>query len=208
MPALQLQVAQGEGPSNNGSGSLLNLRGGGQGDLIASEYNPRYYEVNYRKKMFQARSALRATSLVGVAMVGLQLWNSSNNVNLVITKLGTNIVVTSATQTGVVLAAGTGQVAAPTSQTAIDRQQANVIGNALGVGLAYAAGTFTNAPVAFMDVLHNTAAIGTTGVDAVQWDLEGSIIVPPQAYIAFAAVGAAGAAASNNHWIQWIEQPI
>lgn len=141
-------------------------------------------------------------------MVGLQLWNSSNNVNLLILKYGSNIVVTSATQTGVVLAAGSGQVSAPTSQTAVDRHQCNFLGAPLGVGLPYAAGTFTNAPVAFKDVLHNTAAIATTGIDSVQYDAEGLILVPPQSWICFAAVGAAGAAASNNHWIDWLEQPI
>ena len=209
MTVLQTQVASGESSAALGTGSTPPLRSGPQGELIISEYNPRYAEVVRNRKMFQARSALRATSLVGVAMVGLQLWNSSTNQNLIIVKLGGNIVATSATQTGVVLAAGTGQLAAPTAQTAVDRHQNNSIGGAIGIGLPFAAGTFASAPVAFIDLLHNTAAIATTGVDqGYFWDIEGSIIVPPQTYVAFAAVGAAAAASSNNHWIQWVEQPI
>lgn len=203
---IQTQVGP-QGPATPGT-QLPIQRSGQLGDLIVSELQPRYYEQAYRKNVFQARAALQATSLVGTAMVGLQLWNSSSNMNLVITKLGGNIVATSATQTGVVLAAGVGQLAAPTATTAASRQQNNFIGGALGVGVAYNAGTFAAAPGVFQDLLHNTAAIATTGEDmGYYYDMEGSIIVPPQCWIAFAAVGAAGAASSNNHWIQWMEVP-
>ena len=207
MPQFQGSVASGQSlAARLGLGSNPNVRQGGFGELAVSSLLPRLSEATKSKATMIARAALQATSLVGTAMVGLQLWNSSANVELHITKLGGNIVATSATQTGVVLSAGTGQIVAPTSTTAATRQQNNYIGQAVGVGIAYNAGTFTNAPVAFMDLLHNTAAIATTGEDAGYYiPLEGSIIVPPQCYLAFAAVGGAGAAASNNHWIEWVE---
>ena len=162
----------------------------------------------YRKTVFSARAALQATSLVGVTMVGLTLWNSSTDKNLVITKLGGNIVATSATQTGVILASGAGQLIAPTSPTAVTVKNA-FIGAAVGAGQAFSTGTYVNAPTATIDLVHNTAAIATTGIDqGYLLDLEGSIIIQPQCYIAFAAVGAAGAASSNNHWVMWTEVPI
>lgn len=205
---IQNQVASGATASSAASGTTINTRAGQLGDTIVSELQPRYYEAAYRKTVFSARAALQATSLVGVTMVGLTLWNSSTDKNLVITKLGGNIVATSATQTGVILASGTGQLIAPTTPTTVTVKSA-FIGAAVGAGIAYSTGTYVNAPTATMDLLHNTAAIATVGVDqGYVLDLEGSIIVPPQCYIAFAAVGAAGAASSNNHWVMWTEVPI
>ena len=188
------------------------VRQGNHAELVVSQLLPRYAEVNRQgKAVYQARATLVATSLVGTAMVGLQLYNPSSTMDLIILKLGGSIVATSATKTGVVLASGTGQLIAPTSQTAISRQQNGYItsGAPTGVGIAYNAGTFTNAPVAFMDLLHNTAAIAATGEDPGYFvPIEGSIIVGPLSYVAFAALGGAGAAASNNHWIEWLEAPV
>ena|SRR5712664_4169821 len=180
-------------------------------EVLVSELQARYYEQAYRGRIFTAYAAAQATSLVGTAMVGLQLYNGSsgsNAVNLVLLKVGGFILVSSATQTGVVLASGIGQLSAPSAQTAATRSANNFIGGAGPSALATAAGTFTNAPTAFLNLMHNTAAIATTGEDTGYFaDLEGSIIVPPQTYVAFAALGAAGAALSNQHHIMWMEVP-
>jgi hypothetical protein len=183
-------------------------------ELAVSEVMPRYAALAWSGDLFTAYAAAQATSLVGTAMVGLQLWNGSpvsgtGAVNLVLLKVGGAVIATSATQTGVVLASGTGQVSAPTGQTAATRVGNNLIGGRAPAALALNAGTFTNAPTAFMTLLHNTAAIATTGEDTgYQLDLEGSIIVPPQCYVCFAAIGAAGAASSNQHHIMWAELPV
>lgn len=180
-------------------------------DVIITELMPRYYEQTFRGRTFTAYAAAQATSVVGVAMVGLQLYNGSsgsNAVNLVLLKVGGYVLVTSATQTGVALASGTGQLSAPTSQTAATRSSNNFIGGAAPAGLATNAATFANAPTSFLNLLHNTAAIAATGEDQGYFvDLEGSVIVPPQTYVAFAALGAAGAAGSNQHHIMWMEIP-
>jgi hypothetical protein len=179
------------------------------GELAVSEIMPRYTALAYSGQLFTARAAVQATSVAGTAMVGLQLTNNTANKNAVIMMVGGNVVVTSATQTGVALAAGTGQAAAPTAQTAASRSGNNFIGGAAPACLATNAATFVNAPVAFMDLLHNTAAIATTGEDqGYVLDIGGAIVVPPGTYAAFAALGAAGAAASNNHWIMWAELPL
>jgi hypothetical protein len=57
-------------------------------------------------------------------MTGLQLWNGSplvNGVNLSLLKIGGNIIVTSATTTGLSFAYGTGQATAPTGFSRADR---------------------------------------------------------------------------------------
>lgn len=208
MPMLQIQVASGASSASTAPNTAINARAGQLGDAIVSELQPRYYEATYRKTMFSARAALQATSLVGVTMVGLSLWNSSTDKNLVITKLGGNIVASSATQTGVVFSSGTGQLVAPTTPTTVVVKN-GFIGAQVGAGIAYSTGTYVNAPTASFDLMHNTAAIATTGIDPGYYiDIEGSIVIQPQCYMAFAAVGAAGAAASNNHWIMWTEVPI
>jgi hypothetical protein len=73
-----------------------------------------------------------------------------------------------------------------------------------------AAGPFgtTLATTAFFPLLHNTAAINTVGIDAVVWDLEGSIIVPPNTVIGLAALGAASAASAVTASLLWEEVPV
>lgn len=179
------------------------------GELGVSEVLPRYAALAMAGQLFTARAALQATSLAGTAMVGLQLWNRSSNKNLVLTKVGGNVVATSATETGIALAFGTQGTAAPSVQTAASSVINNFIGGPAAAALALAAGTFAVAPVAQIDLLHNTAAIASTGEDqGYVVDLEGSIIIPPGGFAAFCALGAAGAASSNNHWMQWAEVPV
>lgn len=182
------------------------------GETPVSEWLPRYAALAWSGKLFTAYASAQATSLVGTGMVGLQLWNGSSvsgGVNAILLLAGGIITVTSATQTGVVLATGTGQVSAPTGQTAATRSANNLIGGAAPACLALNAGTFVNAPTAAMNLLHNTAAIAATGVDqGYNLDLSGMIVIPPQSYACFAAIGAAGAASSNFHHLVWAELPI
>ena len=185
------------------------LRGGQLGDLVVSELQARYYEQTYRKNIFSAYCAAQATSVVGTAMVGLQLTNNSSTVNLVLLKCAGNIIVTSSTTTQIVLAAGTGQTSAPTSQTAATRAGSNFISGPTPQGLATSLATFTNAPVAVWPLLHNTAAIATVGEDS-GWliDFEGAFIVPPNTYVAIAAGGAAVAAGGMDVGLMWTEVPV
>ena len=204
------------GPQVLSDGSVPNsaLRSGKTGELLLSELQARYYENAYRSNSFLAYSGGTAMTTPGTALVGLQLWNSSpvsgsGAVNLVLKKTAGFIAVTSATTTGITLCSGVGQTAAPTSTTAITAQKASNITGSLGKGLAYNAGTFSNAPVAIWPLLHNTAAIATTGEDnGWQFDFEGSIIVPPQSYVAICTLGATAAAAAVFSSIIWDEVAI
>jgi hypothetical protein len=184
-----------------------------QGAMMVSTLAARYYNNAYFGNVFGAYAAGVATSLAGTAMVGLQIWNGSSGstaVNIVLTRVSGFIAVTSASTTGLVIATGTGQTTAPTSTTAVTRSGSNFIGSAYASKVtAYNAGTFVNAPTALIPVMHNTAAIATTGEDpGYQVDIDGGLIIGPNCYAAMAALGAAGAASSCFHYMQWIEVPV
>lgn len=205
-------IAEGKvGPQLLSDGVQSELRQGRLGEQILSELHGRYYEQTFRKNCFSAYAAAVATSLVGTAMVGLQVWNSSGigtGVNLALTKIGGMVIVTTAAATSLVLAVGAGQFVAPGTATVATRQGNNFIGGPAGSGLAYNIGTFTNAPVAIMNLMHNTAAIAVTGEDpGFAIDLEGCIIIPPQYYVCIASVGAAIGASGSNLHIMWEEVP-
>lgn len=200
------------GPQMLQDGSEQGFRQGRSAELVVSELHGRYYENAFRKNLFIAYAQAVATSLVGTAMVGLQLWNGSplaNGVNCVLLKASGMIVATSATLTSVGLAVGTGQTGAPSSQTAITKVSNCFVGGAGPQATPMNAGTFTTAPAIVKNLLHNTAAIATTGEDpGFSVDFEGSIVVPPQCYVAFAAVGAAAAASGMNLDLMWEEVPV
>src|ERR1700745_549165 len=122
-----MSVIQGQSqngvPSARVSGGSPNVIIERLGELPVSAWLPAYAALAWSGKIFHAYAAAQATSLVGTAMVGLQLWNGSPTTgggNAILLYAGGAILAGSAaTQTGVVLAFGTGQVNAPTSQTAI-----------------------------------------------------------------------------------------
>lgn len=201
-----------QGPFNVNFGDAA-FSQGKQGEIYASNLAPRYYALNYYGKVFGAYAAGVATTVVGTGMVGLQVWNGSSGssaVNLAILRVSGFVTVTSATTTGLAVATGTGQAAAPTGQTGITRSGSNFVGsNYTSQATAYNAGTYTNAPTALFPVLHNTAAIATTGEDAgYSVDLEGQLIIAPGCYVAMAALGATAGTAACFHYISWIELPI
>lgn len=191
------------------AGATPAIRQGQLGDVVVSELHGRYYEQSYRRNMFTAYSGGTAMTQAATGLVGLQLWNPSFNVNLVLTKCAGFVAVTSATTIGVVLSAGTGQINAPTSVTTVTNVQNQFIGAALPIGKAYNAGTFVNAPTPFWPLLHNTAAIASTGEDpGWQMDFEGSVVVPPQSYVAITALSATAGAAALYCALMWEEVPV
>lgn len=181
------------------------------GELGISEVMPRYSALAKSGMLFSARGALQTLSVVGTAMTGLIVWNGSavtSGVDLHLLKASGNVAVTSATMTGIALARFVGQTAAPTTPTAATVVN-SYLGGAAGSATAYTAGTVAVAPVAIFDVLHNTAAIASTGEDAgFLIDFEGSIVVPPQTGVCFAALGAASAASAVNLSLLWAELPV
>jgi|SRR6266850_82116 len=184
------------------------------GEIGISEVMPRYSALAKSGFVYTARSALQTLALAGTAMTGLVVWNSSagsqaNAVDLHILKISGDVAVTSATLTGIALARGTGQSTAPTSTTASSSYGNNYLGGSAGAAIAYSVATLATAPVAMFDVMHNTAAISTTGEDVGFYeDLEGVIVVPPGGVICFVALGAASAASAVNLGMMWAELPV
>ena len=197
--------------SQLGAANSVGLPSGLIGESVVSEVLPRYSSLTKLGKVFTARCALSTLSATGTAMTGLVLWNSSpagSGVDLHILKCSGDVAVTSASLTGIALAYGKGQASVPGTVTAATSTASDYIGGNVGSGLAYSVATRTNAPVAQFDVLHNTAAIAVTGEDSgFLVDFEGSIVVPPQQYICFVALGAASAASAVNLGIKWAELP-
>jgi hypothetical protein len=192
-------------------GNVAGVPSGFMNELLSTPLMPAYYTAAKLGKSFTAFAALQTLSVVGTAMTGLILWNSStpgSGVDLVVTLAAADVAVTSATLTGVAIAYGRNQVTAPSTATAASAQFCDYIGNPLAAGLAYNIATMSVAPVSTWLVLHNTAAIAVTGEDpGQQIDFQGSIIVPPQQYVCFSALGAASAASAANLSLKWIEVP-
>lgn len=190
------------------------IRQGRQGEVILSGLHGRYYEQGFRKNAFTVYVSGISINVVGSAMAGLQVFNASpvtNGVNVVLFKVGGEIIVTFslAQATSLALATGVGQTSAPTITTAATRVSNNFISGPAPQATTAAVATFTNAPTVFMNLMHNTAAIAGTGEgDQFSLDLEGSIIIPPQAYVAIAAVGNPIAVAGSNLYMMWEEVPI
>jgi hypothetical protein len=182
------------------------------GEVGVSEVMPRYSAMAKSGWIYTARGALQLLSAAGTAMTGLVVWNSStpvNGVDLHILKVSGDVAVTSASMTGIAIAVGTGQATTPSSTTAASSYGNNYLGAAAGAGIAYTVATVAAAPTAKFDVMHNTAAIATTGEDTgFLADLEGSIVVPPQGLVCFVALGAASAAAAVNLSMMWAELPV
>jgi hypothetical protein len=196
------------GPQVAGDGNTVTARGGRSGEAIVQELHGRYYETAYRKGLFAGYFAAQTLSLPAVGMTGAMVWNGTTSFNLVLQKIGVQVTVTSATLTGIALAFVLAQQAAPTGQTAATFSGSTFIGGPGPTALALNAGTFVRAPVAFYPLLHNTAAIATTGIDNFNLDFEGSIIVPPFQALALVALGAASAAAAVTAAMLWEEVPV
>jgi hypothetical protein len=198
------------GPTRAGDGAVVPLRQLGNGALAVAAIQGKYTEPMLRGKMFYANSVARAMSLPATAEIGLIVWNPPDSgVVLALHKYSARVIVTSATLTGIDLAHGY-QTTSPTSVTAADETGATVLGSSLvpGKAKAYAIATVLVAPTVAMGLLHNTAAIAVTGVDAVQGDFEGLFGVLPGGFVCFAAAGAAAAASGANASLTWEEIPL
>ena len=212
MPLLQTTAFAMPSKSQLGNSNSVGVPSGIVAEGLYTELLPRYSTLAKLGKVFVARGALQTLSVAGTAMTGLVLWNSSpaggGGTDLHLLKCSGNVAVTSATMTSIALGFGKGQVTVPGTVTAASAQNCTYIGGGSSFGLAYNVATMSNAPVAQFDVLHNTAAIALTGEDSgFLIDFEGSIIVPPQQYVAFIATGAASAASACNLNFLWAEIP-
>ena len=172
------------------AGTQLPYRQGNMGDSIVSELHGRYYEAAYRRAIFSAgnQAAVATTALGTLAHTGLVLSNPVGSlVNLVLLKVsyGTSVAVPTAGYVALQTGYNSGANVTHTTPATV---YSNFIGvGAAGTGLVDVSATLpANAPVHRL-FLSNTGTLATTGllVNAPQVvDVEGSIILPPGAYVA------------------------
>ena len=205
---MQIQLVRGI-QANSSSTNPFTQKGGALGDAIVSELNPIYYQAAKEGRLFTSYVATVATSLAATATIGNMLWNPpGSGVDLVLLDWTSNIVVTSASTTGIAIAAGY-QTTTPTTTTAATVagstyvQQTTLVTGSKAV--AYSVATVLTAPVIVQVLEHNTAAIQTVGVDAVSGDFKGSIVVSPGGFVTLCALGSAVAASGHTSHLKWME---
>ena len=203
----QLQVGP-NGPTTGGDGGTLNLQGDRQGALAVSELHGQDYIQAFRGNMFYAYCATKTVTSANTSATGLIIYNPpTSNVNMALRKWWLQVSVTSASMTGIELAAAA-QTATPTTTTAATAAGSTKIGGNAGQAISYSVATVANAPVPFVGLIHNTAAINTVGIDTAFGDLEGAFLIQPGYCVSLSALGAASAASAVTGTITWEEVPI
>ena len=208
-----IQGQVGAPAGSNAPGATPAIRQGQLGDLIVSELHGRYYETAYRRSVFVATTAAQTASsgiiALGSAYTGLALFNPlASSVNLVINKVGFGFVVA---PTATLYGLATGVTTQPPGSTTLaTTRNAFVNGqNAQGQGIAYSVATFGTAAATggTTPVVHTIVGAQAASVGGAYYDLEGSLILPPGAYLEFylsATSGTTGTAYS----VQWEEVPV
>lgn len=196
------------GEQNNASGVAAPLALDRQGAQLMTPLHVDGYEQGRRGRLFYAYSTPGILSAAGTAMTGLILWNGSAAVNLILRKVNLRVSVTSASMTGIDLAATApgAQTTAPTTTTTVTKFGSTFLGVANPVATPYSVAT-TLATVSIASLIHNTAAIATTGEDSAEINL-GGWVVPPWTCVCLAALGAASAAAAVSSTLYWEEAPV
>src|SRR5487761_778084 len=170
------------------SGTQATGRSGGLGDSIVSELQGRYYELNYRGRLFLASAIVTAPVIYSTAAGtgGPILRNGTTNLNAILLGFAYGVSTASTVAGGIGLTGGTS--VALTATTAIDGVTNGKIGagapqmSVFRVGTPAAAGGFF-LPFGGVD----TGAITTTPGGLNYVDLGGMIIVPPGTWVSVAA---------------------
>lgn len=182
------------------------------GGTLVSELLPRYSMVNKSGLMYSAVGLAVTDFAAAASMSGLILYNpAGSGVDAHFTKAFGQFIVSSPNETDLLIGVVRNQATPPTTTTAIAVQN-NYIGsnaNTAGAVQAFSVATLASAPVALLPVLHNTAAIATTGEDQGFYiDLEGSLILGPGACVCLMSQGGTSASAALNAAFEWVELPI
>lgn len=195
------------GPQTAFDGTNIAIRQLRDGSVGVAEVHGRYYEQTYRAHTYTAAVFGQAITVAGTSMTGLILVNATSGINAVLQKTTGHITTTAASATSVGLAWFNSLNAFGSTTLTNLTPVSNKLGAGGGQIGAYSAVNSTNGtPVEFWPLLHNTAAIATTGEDN-GWnvDFEGSIIVPPGFGVCLCTIGAS---ATGNAALQWEEVPV
>lgn len=210
-----LQNVVGQPPAA-GNNSIVSGRSGQLGDAIVSELHGRYYETTYRGNSFllsvSTAAAVTAYSGGAAGTPMLTVFNPSGS--------GKNAVITKASVANVVAASAAGTVtfglyfgttatitqATTTAPWAMNTQlqSGSVMTGFRNVALTSGSAASNVIPLASY---YFATAAGAALVNNGVVDLEGSVIIPPGAYVALGG----SAALTSATWIgslQWEEVPV
>lgn len=213
MPIFQQIVGQ---PASASSQAVVNARAGQLGDLIVSELHGRYYETTYRNNGFllSVSTAAAVTAYAGGAAGTpmLCLFNPlGSGRNAALTKVAVGNVVAASAAGTVAFGLYFGTTATITQATTTapwsmgtQLQSGSVMTGFRNVALTSGSAASNVIPVASY---YWATAAGAALVTGGPIDLEGSIIIPPGAYVALGG----SAALTSATWIgslQWEEVPV
>ena len=206
---MQIQLNTGNtGPSANGSSP--NLRGDRQNSLIVTELRGRYSENTRLGFRYQGANQTPVTTTVAFATTytGLVLANPiGSTVNLELDKVGIATLVAFAAASTIGLMVGFN------GGTALSATTADGLANAnpqlpVGQGIIYKAATLPTAPTLRKVLASGLTGAITTAVNIpLEFDLEGSIVIPPGGYVALYTSTASGASGIQASF-EWAEVPI
>ena len=193
------------------AGTTPPVRQGQLGDVIVSELHGRYYETAYRRNMYTATLTAGTTTSAALSttFTGLLLLNPNNSqVNVVINKVGLSFLVAFAAASAIGLQVGNQSTAALSGLTTTNTVvRPNFVGAGTGTALTYSAATTTGPVLQTIFGSGLTGAITTTPAVYSYFDLEGSLVLPPGAWVGTYTSTASGAS-SMLASIQYEEVPL
>lgn len=201
-------VVGGNSPANAGS-QPNTLRVGPTGELVQAQYHGMYYEATVRNQMFSGSTLTGVTTTVGFAttLTGFCLTNPiGSTVNLVLDRVKYASLV--AQTSALVFGLQTGYNASTNvTQTTALVPLSNFVGQPAGQGLIASAVTLPTAPtrLILLDTIL-TGAITTVIQGGNQYDMYGSVVIPPGGYCA-TYTSAASVSSSLVFGMVWEEIP-
>jgi len=169
------------------AGTTPPVRQGQLGDVIVSELHGRYYETAYRRNMYTATLTAGTTTSAALSttFTGLLLLNPNNSqVNIVVNKVGFSFLVAFTAAAAIGLQTGNQSTALLSGLTTTNTSvRPTYVGAGIGTGLTYSAATTTGPVLQQLFGAGLTGAITTTPQVFSYFDLEGSLILPPGAWV-------------------------
>ena len=193
------------------AGTTPPVRQGQLGDVIVSELHGRYYETAYRRNMYTATLTAGTTTSAALSttFTGLLLLNPNNSqVNIVVNKVGFSFLVAFTAAAAIGLQTGNQSTALLSGLTTTNTSvRPNFVGAGTGTALTYSAATTTGPVLQQLFGAGLTGAITTTPQVFSYFDLEGSLILPPGAWVGSYTSTASGASGMLMT-IQYEEIPL
>ena len=159
---------------------------GNQNDRIMSQLHGKMYEQTQRLNLFEAASQAATTTTIALAATytGLCLSNPAGNTkNLVPRQVSVALSVAPAGIAPMAIAGGYVAAGVVTHTTPLTTYSCMLGNGQAAVGLADAAATLVGTPRVIMPILGGFTAGSLFATSPAILDLDGSIIIPPGAYI-------------------------